>query len=335
MRLQRLTHYLLTHRLVAVILTFLISYIPIFGMVSILIAGLFTLCVGISEGAILTLAATLIYFLAAASGTQGNIAPMVFWGAIIIAVLGNVLTWVFAAMLRRQCSWSFIVQVAALLGVLAISVIHLAYPNVADWWANQIQLFYTQATQLAGGNTGDKLSTLADTQLESVNTVKYFATGMVTSLVLLTALIQVMVARWWQLTVLNTGQIGSELKTIHLTRLAGILFILSLFFFYLENSVVLDILPVLCLLFSVAGLSVVHYLLGLMEPAKSRFWISMIYIVLMYSLTMIAMLPLFSVVGLMLPVDIAVILLMASVFVFIALGLFDVWFDLRKRIRKG
>src|SRR5579872_2911620 len=119
MQLQRLTHYLLTHRWQAIILTLLIPIIPILGMASILIAGLFTLCVGIVEGAIFTLAATLPYLLMFASGGKGAMAPAVLWTTVIFTVLGNVLTWVFAVMLRRQCSWSFIVQVAALLGVLA------------------------------------------------------------------------------------------------------------------------------------------------------------------------------------------------------------------------
>ena len=35
-------------------------------------------------------------------------------------------------------------QIAALVGVLVISVIHLAYPQVADWWGVQLQdILYT------------------------------------------------------------------------------------------------------------------------------------------------------------------------------------------------
>ncbi|VVC76574.1 hypothetical protein AQUSIP_18900 [Aquicella siphonis] len=333
MRLQRLTEYLLRHRWQAIILTFIITYIPVIGMASILIACLVTLCVGVVEGAMFTLAATLPYVLVFASGTREAI-PMVVWATVTLTVLGNVLTWVFAVMLRRHCSWSFILQVAALTGVLAISVIHLAYPGIGDWWAAQLQSFYNQSAALAGAAQGETLPAIGESQVDTINIIKNFATGILAVFVLFTAVIQVMVARWWQITVSHTGRLGRELQGIHLSRLAGGLFMLALVLYYLENSVVLDILPVLCLLFSAAGLSLVHYIFGLMEPSKGRFWLSLLYIALMYSLTMIAMLPLFSALNLILPVVIAVMILSASIFAFVVLGLFDVWFNMRKRIRK-
>jgi len=88
------------------------------------------------------------------------------------------------------------------------------------------------------------------------------------------------------------------------------------------------------LLFSAAGLSLTHYMCGLMEPSIGRFWLSILYVALIYSLTMMAMLPLFSVLNIMLPVVLAVLIFAASIFAFVSLGFFDVWFDIRKRIRK-
>jgi len=334
MRLQRITNYLLRHRWQAMILTFLITYIPVLGMASILIAGLFTLCVGALEGALFTLVATLPYALVFLSAKQEAI-PVVIWATVILTVIGNVLTWVFAVLLRRHYSWSLILQIAALLGVLVISVIHLIYPGVADWWANQLTTFYNQSTHVAGmTTTAVGLESTGDNQLESINVIKSFATGIVTAFVLLSAIVQVILSRWWQVTVVNHGRLGKELLFVHLTRLAGILFIISIIFYYLENSVVLDILPVLCLLFGAAGLSLVHYLCGLMEPSKGRFWLSILYVSLMYSLIMMAMMPLFAALNMMLPVVIAVLILTASIFVFVSLGLLDVWLNLRKRYKK-
>lgn len=328
--LNRLTDYLLKHRWQAIILTFVITFIPVVGMANILIAGLMTLCVGVLEGAIFTLVASLPPFvLLYLTGMQDS-ATLVFWIPVVLTTIGNFLTWAFAVLLRRHYSWSLILQLAALLGVLVISVIHLAYPNVADWWGGQLQTFYNQATvtdvkpeQIAG-----------EAQVDMMNIMKNFATGIITAFVLLTAIVQVMLARWWQVVAVNHARLGKEFQYIHLSRLAGILFILSILLYYLENSVVFDILPVLCLLFSAAGLSLVHYLCGTMEPSKGRFWISILYVALMYSLIMLAMLPLFSALSFTLPVMLAMLVLSISIFAFITLGLFDVWFDMRKRIRK-
>lgn len=333
MRLQRLTEYLLRHRWQAIILTFLITYIPVLGMASILIACLVTLCVGVIEGAVFTLAATLPYLLVLFFGAKEAV-PLIGWATVILTALGNILTWAFAVMLRRDCSWSFILQMAALAGVLAISVLHLIYPDIAGWWSTQLQSFYKQSVTLAAAVQGETVPALGGQQMDTINVIKNFATGILTAFVLLTAIIQVIVGRWWQISVRKGTRLGKELQYIHLSRTAGGLFMLALVFYYLENSVVLDILPVLCLLFSAAGLSLMHYICGQMEPSRGRFWLSLLYIALMYSLTMIAMLPLFSALNLILPVVLAVMILSASIIAFVALGLFDVWFDLRKRMRK-
>lgn len=336
MWLQRLTNYILNNKWKAALLTFLITYIPIVGLISIVIAGFVTLCLGVLEGAIFTIAATLPYALIFASSTQ-NAIPVIVWATVFLSVIGNILTWVFAIMLRRHCKWSFIVQVAALLGVLAISVVHLIFPQVSDWWAAQMQLFYNQSAAMAGWGTpgvpGQALA-LGDAQIEAINVAKKFATGIVTAFILFTAVVQVMVARWWQVAIVNHSRLGKEFQLIHLSRLAGTLFIISIIFYYLENSVVLDILPVLCLLFSAAGLSLVHYLGGLMGPQKSRYWLSAVYVPLMFSLIILAMLPLFSALNMNLPIVLAVLILSASVFIFASLGLFDVWFNVRKKVRK-
>jgi len=336
-----LTHYLLRHRFQAIILTFLIAYIPVLGMASILIAALVTLCVSVLEGAAFTLVATLPYLLVFMMGAQQTeVVTLMVWTTVLLTVISNVVTFAFAVLLRRQWSWSEIIQIGALIGVLVISVVHLMYPEVSDWWTKQLTLFYNQSADLAGlAKTGPQSGQIAapqgDNPVEAINTIRYFATGIITVFVLFTAFIQVILARWWQIVFVNGSRIGKELQYIRLSRLAGILFLAGMILCYLENQVVLDILPVLCLLFSAAGLSLTHYLCGLMEPSRGRFWLSILYVALIYSLTMMAMLPLFSVLNIMLPVVLAVLIFVASMFAFVSLGFLDVWFDLRKRIQKA
>jgi len=72
----------------------------------------------------------------------------------------------------------------------------------------------------------------------------------------------------------------------------------------------------------------------LMAPAKGKFWLSILYIALMYSLTMFAMLPLMSALNLTLPVVSAVLIMSCSIFVFVSLGLIDIWSDVRKRTKQ-
>lgn len=310
MWLQRFTNYILRHRLLAILLTFVSTFIPIIGIVGILIATLITLCRGIAEGAIFTIAATLPYIVTFfISSHHPQTMSLIIWAAVGVAVLSNLLTWVFAVMLQRQSSWSVILQVAALLGVLVISIIHLVYPNVAIWWGNELLSYYKQGVAVTGAIKGVAAPT-SEMQLEAINISKQYATGLMVSAILFNAVLQLMVARWWQAIVFKPGSLRRELHRIRLSYLAGILFVLSLILSYLGNSVVLDIMPVLYMLFAAAGLSLIHYLFGLMHSHTAWFWLAVLYLTLLFAL----------------PTSVVLVAIIALV---------DIWFDVRKRFRKA
>lgn len=309
MWLKRFTDYLLRHRLQTILLTFFITFIPVIGILGILIAALITLIKGVVEGAILTLAATLPYLISFyATTTNEATIPLAVWAAIGVAVLSNVLTFVFAVMLLRKTSWGLIIQIAALLGVLVISIVHLLYPSVTEWWGNQLQSYYTQA-QLMTGMLKNSATTSNELKTETVNITKHYATGLMVAAILFNAILQLIIARWWQAAVYHPGILRKELHNIRLSHLAGILFIISLIFSYLGNSVVSDIMPVLYILFGSAGLSLVHYFFGLRKSPTVWVWVIVFYLTLILALPMS--------------------LIFLSLF-----GLIDIWLDIRKRFRK-
>jgi hypothetical protein len=275
-----------------------------------LIAALVTIVKGIAEGALFLLAATIPYVFSFAFNGQESTIPLVAWAAVGVAVLSNVLTWVFACMLHRKASWSMILQVAALLGVLVISVTHLIYPDVADWWGSQLQSYYDQAQAMTAGVLSKATAaTSNESQADAINLTKQYATGLMVSAVLFNALLQLIVVRWWQSVVFLPGTLRRELHNIRLSRLAGILFAASLVASYIGNSVISDMMPVLYMLFAAAGLSLIHYLFGLMRSPTVWFWLSFMYLVLIYTL----------------PV---------SIWIVAMLGLIDIWADVRKRFKK-
>lgn len=309
MWLEQVTHYILAHRWRALALTFAITFIPVFSIFGILIAALMTLVRGVVEGAIFAVAATIPYIITfLLSDMHGNVSPpLALWAAVGVAVLSNVLTWVFAVMFKRDASWSLILQVAALFGVLMISVIHLAYPEVADWWGLQLHSYYSQAVGAIKSAT--TVSPANDAQLEAISNTKQYATGLMMSAILFNALLQLVVARWWQVVVFKTGNLRGELHRIRLSQLAGILFLFSLVFSYLGNPVVLDIMPILYLLFGVAGLSLVHYLFGVVNAPSKWFWLAVLYLLLIFAMPL-------------------------SFFFLAILAVTDIWLDVRKRVKK-
>lgn len=315
-RLERFTTFLLRNRWQTLVLVFAASFVPVIGIIGTLAAALVTLVKGIGEGAALMFVATLPYILSFFIVGNHDVAlPLAAWAAVGVAVLSNALTWVFASMLYRNASWSTVLQVAALVGVLAISVVHLAYPEVSDWWGVQLQTYYEQAQavtkQLKSATAGTAVTvpTLGDTQREAIQVTRHYATGLMTAAILFNAIMQLIVARWWQAIVFNPGSLRRELHGIRLSKLAGGLFILSVVLSYFGNSVISDIMPVLYMLFAAAGLSVIHYLFGLMRSPMVWFWLTFLYISIIFAMPL-------------------------SLWIVGMLGLVDVWMDIRKRIGK-
>lgn len=309
MWLQRCAHYLLKHLWIGLAVTFVITFVPVIGVLGILFATLVTLREGAFRGSLFMLASTLPYLASFyLSGHHEATIPLMVLAAVGVAIISNVLTYSFAVMLQRKAGWSTILQLAALLGVLLISVIHLAYPNVSEWWLSSLTTYYKEAASAVSGVVSGSASPV-DGQLENLNITKYYATGMMVAAVLLNAVMQLMVARWWQGLLFQPGILRRELHAIRLSKLAGGLFVLSMALSYWGNTVVMDIMPVLYILFAAAGLSVIHYLFSLVQTPTRLLWLSLVYIIL--------------------------ILTLSSSLVFLAmLALLDIIFDIRNRFRK-
>ncbi len=144
--------------------------------------------------------------------------------------------------------------------------------------------------------------------VEAINQAKNHISGMIVTMLLLNAMIHLIVARWWEAALYSPGTLRRELHHIRLSNLAGVLFLFTQLLAAKSNSVVLDFLPIVYLLFACAGLSVFHYFLGLMVSPSRWFWLGLLYVIIFYTMPL-------------------------SLMLISMVGLFDVWFDLRKRLR--
>lgn len=279
---------------------------PIVGILGILIASLVTLEKNISEGAILTIAATLPYFSSIYFSDQHAI--ILVWAMLGFTVLNNVFTWIFSVMLRQQMNLSVVIQIAALIGVLAVSIVHLAYPNVTEWWSHQLHNYYAN---VQSANSG-LFAAATPQSIEDLNSLidhfKQYATGYVVMLILVSALSMVILGRWWQAKVFHPGSLKGELHFLRLNQLTGFLFIISLVLSYWGNGVVIDMMPIINVLFFTVGLSLVHYFFALM---KSKY--RLVWLIFFYGILLIGM-------------PVSGVLIVVAAFV-------DIWFDFRTRFK--
>jgi len=288
MWLNRFSKFLLHKRLPALILVFAISFVPIINSLSLMIVVLVTLVKGVLDGAFFLLATLIPALIIFWFRFHGGTLPTMLLISAVIAMVSMIATWIFAIMLREQKNWKNILQLSALAGVLIVSVVHLAYPHIADWWAVQLSTINEQFSLNLPAKSTTKTQLLTQ-QTEFINATKAYATGMVMVVLLLKAWSMLMMGRWWQGSISGVPILRSELYELRLNGLAGIFFIVAVIFWNLGNPVVLDIMPILYLLFGMAGLCLVHYLFNMSRTSMTIFWMSLFYIMIILSLPTSAM----------------------------------------------
>lgn len=265
--LRRITDFILQNRLPAMGVAFVLAYVPYLGSLSVIIAAFVTLRKGAFEGGLVFLAATLAVLLIYFSQQSDGIAL----GWMLLNVLTNVLVWLFAVLLSRYENWGFIVDCSILIGVVFIGFLHFTYPDIQNFWATRLTQYIDQL--IASGN-GEGITPESRQQMIDVS---HYAGGLLTAFVLLNAILQLMLARWWQGLVFNPGGLRQELYNIRLSHVIGVLFIIFLVLAYMNNPIAIDIMPVIYLLFAVSGFSLMHYMLA---PRKySWLWLLIMYAV--------------------------------------------------------
>ncbi len=313
MLLRRFTDFILRGQLQAVVAVVVLGLVPFVGSsLSILITAFITLRKGAAEGALLLIVAMLPYvvpylFAYGAMDTETSQA-LVMLVAISVVTAINVLTWLFALMLRRYSNWSLVIETAALIGLIFVAVIHVIYPNVGAWWAEQLTAYFSKTASLFGQIAPEGAAVPADAQIQMVARGKQYATGFLTASIVANALLQVVIARWWQAVIFNPGGLRKELHQIRLGHVAAVIFILGFILSYLDNVISLDMMPVLYMAFGAAGLSLAHSLLA--ANKTGWVWLFIIYVGVLF-------------------------LFPAGVVIVAMAALLDTLLDFRKRLRKS
>jgi len=258
--LNRFASYVMRGRRQAVIVGLLFTLVPLFGWVSNVIVSLVTLRKGAKEGAIVLLWVILPAVVVASLGNRLIILYSVMGGSLF--------TYVLAWVLRRTQSWKAVLTVILLLGLLAVLLVHLWIPNISEVWTKQF----------------DHYAVLVKNQFNIVlNTAHLglfskFATGFQVAFLSLSVLINLILARGLQSMLYNPGQLRPELKSVRLGLWAVLILLVIGLLSFLGIVIAQDALPVIGLIFLLAGLSVFHAVADLKKVANK--WIFLFYVLL-------------------------------------------------------
>ena len=170
--------------------------------------------------------------------------------ALVIVIWGPV--WLCAIALRSSGSQGVMVLVAGMIGIAFIVTMYLGMDDVAAWWQHWLVTWIDSALP---AETGLQYKQVLEPVMPLLNAM--MAAGLVMSMVL-----TMFIARWWQASLFNPGGFRKEFMSLHLHRMLLLPAALGLLFMLLSNepmhSLLRDSLIVMVFLYLFHGIAVVH-----------------------------------------------------------------------------
>lgn len=174
--------------------------------------------------------------------------------AFAIALITYLFVWGLAYLIRHYRSWPLILEILTVIGLLTVAVLHLAIPDVNQWWAEHLRQ-YMMNYQRSATMFGLKANEIQ----KWITTIAPMASGLFYTYLMVPLLIELLLARWWDINVFRGGSLKQEFMFIRLSKLAAGILIALIVLALLKWPYARDALPVIVLMFAVAGLSVLHY----------------------------------------------------------------------------
>lgn len=184
------------------------------------------------------------------------------WDSLDLLSLSRfVLIWGFALLLRSKASWQRLLELEMLLGAAGVIIFHLFVPKVAEWWVSLLTGYFDKL------ELNHALKLTPDQLKQFIAQVAPYATGSVAVGILLGVLLLLVMARFWQQSlILTKGSFGAEFCSIRLSHWdAGVLFA-AVLGCLLQKTMALDLLPVVIFPFVVGGISLLHYGINRKKP---------------------------------------------------------------------
>lgn len=233
----------------AAFVALLCSLLPLigvpFGFLAVVMVGYITLCRGPRSG-LFVLAWVALPALAMLYLRRFSMVDSLFVDAVLV--------WLFAFALRRLGSWRWVFEISALIGVIAVIVIHMVFPNVETWWVTNLTKYLAQINEssswrLTATQTSDLIRGFAPIATGSAILVGLFWTWLLLILV-----------RWWQASIYFPGRLRDEFVGIRNRIPMAIIMLIGLTGFVIKQPIVIDAFPVLLYPLMMGGLSFMHYL---------------------------------------------------------------------------
>jgi hypothetical protein len=210
--------------------------------------------------------------------------------------------WALALVWRATVSLPLTIQAAAGLSALFVVLMHLILPDPAVWWRSLLETLRPVMEQAGMLGEGPEV----DVALERVAGMM---TGVVGAALVLSLMISLLIARWWQAVLYNPGGFGAEFRSLRLDRRFGLALLaafgLSVFVPGALGALAGDLAIVAMVAFVFQGLALIHGSVAAVQAHRA--WLIGVYVMIVLA-----------------PPQAALVLA--------AMGFADTWFDFRARM---
>lgn len=251
--------------------------------ISYLASGIIVLCtlrMGPKEGVRVVLATTVLFTLLAA----------VLLDKIFISGLFLISSWLpilgVSLILGYTRSLAISLFAATGLGIAVVLGFYLVLPEPMLWW----QALIEPLAETLGHQPGWQFDQ-AQTQTIVLN-LSVMMTGLMAAGLSLNIMLGLLVGRSWQAKLYNPGGFASEFQQLRLGKSVAILTVVMMVVTVLPlgdgAAVLRECLPVLIVLFTLQGLSVVHAIVN--QQQRQSFWLVAVYVLLLVMMPQMAVL---------------------------------------------
>ena len=249
------------------------------------VLGIFIPPIAILSGAVVALVALrlglgqALFVAGFAALILGAVIFAMMGGSPLIGMMAGLAQWLpVAAMgevLRQSVSWRATLSMAALVAGGLVLVARLLVPDLEGAWvvAGQNML----APFVESGAVGTE-------ELEAaLTTIAPFLTGLLAGIFLLSMVLSLIIARYWQALLYNPGAFGAEFRELQLGRNLSIaVVVLALFGQLAGVPLAMELAFILGVLFFIQGLAVMHGLTH--TQGMSNFWLVGMYVLMVLAL---------------------------------------------------
>jgi hypothetical protein len=245
-------------------------FIPPVAMLSGAVVALVALRLGIGQA---------LFVVGLGSLILGALVFAVLGGSPLVGIMAGLAQWLpVAAMgevLRRSISWRTTLLLAAVVAGAMVLLARLLVPDLeAAWVAVGMQIL---APFMESGGAG------AEELEAALIMLAPFLTGLLAGIFLLTMVLSLVIARYWQALLFNPGAFGPEFRSLQLGRELSIAIVILVLVGQFANApVALELAFILGVLFFLQGLAVMH---GLTHAKNmSNFWLAGMYVLLVVAM---------------------------------------------------